>query len=1021
MKRLLPFVAAVCLLNPAYGQLPQIRVTGIFPAGAQAGTSVDITVTAGTDLDEASELVLTHPGLTAEPKKDGNGQPIANQFTVSVAGDVRPGLYDVRLKGLFGVSNPRVFRIDGLPEIQETEPNNLPEQAQSVPLNTIVNARANGGADVDVYSVAVTAGQTIVFRTEAATLDSIMQPVLELFDAGGRRVAHSRRKKQQDGSLVYTSDSDQTLLLKIHDTVYAGGNDYVYRLSIDQRPLVDAVLPAVVQAGVPGPTTIWGRHLPDGEATPESLNGSPLKKQQISLNVADQNRTPVGSDANASSIDMAISSDISGNLLPIAVRQTPVHPVFEDENQSPQTITLPADVCGRFQSELDEDTFRFEAVKGQQWQIDVLAHRLGSPADPLLIVEQITKAADGAESAKRLAREDDNRQDPGGAQLPTLTSDPSYTLNVPEDGLYQVRVMDQYAASRGSADLTYVVSIHPPETDFRLVVFDSLPSVDGKAPPDTGAVSLRKGGTYEVPVYAYRNGGHSADIHLNVEGLPAGVTCADSVIRSGQNSGWLVFTAAADAAESVAPVRIQGTAVQGDQQRQHNAQIATLVHGGANGLPRTARVSGALLVCVMKDEEPVTLQSPVTVAELSQDQQLLIPLKVIRRAGFEEKVTVAFAGQPGNVDVPKVELEKGTDTAVARFYFKENAAAGPATLLMYATAQVPYRRNPWQVDRAKQKVDEAVKQLEAANQALTASKTAAEAGAKKVTELAGMLKTYEEQLTAEKTAVTKAQEELKAAVAGRAEAVKKLEALQEVVAKATAAATADGANTDAALKAVQDAAKAVNEASRPITELSARLTQQTQQLTDRQKQVEAKTKQVADAKAAMTAQQQAVEKAKADVTAAEAALKAREAEKKAADDGVKKAEEAAKPQNKNVRALAIPVQITVHPTPGKVTAAVPNNGQLKKSEAFDVKVTVARKNNFAGPVSVQLVLPDGEGRVSSNSAEIPADQTEATLKLTAAADAAAGEIANGVIRATAADFSGRAASFDVPVALKIVE
>lgn len=181
-----------------------------------------------------------------------------------------------------------------------------------------------------------------------------------------------------------------------------------------------------------------------------------------------------------------------------------------------------------------------------------------------------------------------------------------------------------------------------------------------------------------------------------------------------------------------------------------------------------------------------------------------------------------------------------------------------------------------------------------------------------------------------------------------------------------------------------------------------------------------KTAQIARAKTEMTAQQQAVEKAKAAVIAAEAALKAAEAAKLAAEESTKKAEEAAKPKNINVRSVTRPIQLSVHTTPGKIAAAVPNAGAIKKGASADVKVTLTRKNNFAGPVSVRLQLPESEKRISSTTVEIAADQTEATLTLTADANAAPADIANAVIQATA-EFGGRKASFDVPVSLKVVD
>lgn len=1016
------YVALALLLTAtAHAQLPQIRITSVFPAGAQRGTTTDVTVTAGTDLDEASELVFNHPGLKATAKLDGNGNPIANQFTVSVGSAIEPGLYDVRTRGLFGISNPRIFRVDTLPEVQEKEPNNADAQAQEIAINTIVNARSNGAADVDVFKVSAKAGQTIVIRSEAAVLDSLMQPVLELFDDEGNRVAHSRRRKQQDAVIVHTSAKDQSLLLKIHDTVYGGSNDYGYRISIDTRPLVDFVQPQIVQAAADVNVTVFGRHIPDGQPTELTLDGAPLLKKEVTIKTLDAKQRGVGTDSSATSIDSVLWSGIDGNLVPLAVRSEAVATIIEAEvAEGAQSVSLPTAIAGSFATELDEDAYRFEAKKGEQWQIDVLAHRLGSNSDPLLIVEQITVAEDKTETAKRLAREEDNKQNPGGANLPTLTSDPSFLLTAPEDGLYQVRIRDRYAASRGNPALTYTVSITKPTPDFEVVVFESLPSADGKAPPTTGAISLRKGGTYEVPVYAYRSGGHNADITLQVEGLPEGIAAAPAKISAGQSSTMLVFTAAAAVGEIFAPVRIVGTSTGAEKPIEHTAKITTLVHVGANGLPRTARVTGSLLVSVMKDEEPFTIEPAIAEATVTQDQQLLIPVKVTRRAGFDAKVDIAFVGQPGNVDVPKLAIEKGQDSAVARFFFKENAGVGPATLLMYATAAVPYSRNPWQLERARADVAAATEKLAAEQKSLDASKAAVTAGQAKVTELAAMLKTYDTDLKAVQAEQAKVQTELKTAIAGKAEASKQLLALQVQLNKAAANTNPENEDLDAAIKAVQDATLALTEASKPVVALVEKINGINAQIAEKTKLVDAKTKQIADANAAMKTHQDAVAKATAAVTAAEAALKVHTAAKAAADAAAKKAEAAAKPKNLNARTIATPVQLHVNTTPGKLAAAVPGGGAIKKGASIDVKVTLTRKNNFAGPVKVALALPDGVTSVASTTAEIPADQAEATIKLTAAGDATPADIANAVIRATA-EFNGHVANFDVPVALKVTE
>ena len=51
----------------AMGQLPATRLGGIFPGGATAGTSVDLTLS-GEDLDDVDQLQFNHPGITGTRK-----------------------------------------------------------------------------------------------------------------------------------------------------------------------------------------------------------------------------------------------------------------------------------------------------------------------------------------------------------------------------------------------------------------------------------------------------------------------------------------------------------------------------------------------------------------------------------------------------------------------------------------------------------------------------------------------------------------------------------------------------------------------------------------------------------------------------------------------------------------------------------------------------------------------------------------------------------------------------------------
>ena len=224
--RLLLALAVIISARQVSAQLPQTRITSVFPPGGQQGRAVDLAVGGGTDLDELDQMVFAHPGITAVSKLDANGNPVANTFTVTVAADVPVGLYDVRVRGLFGISNPRMFRVDSLAEIEEVEPNNLMAQATPVAMETNVNARANGATDVDFYRIPVKAGQTLVVRSEAEKIDSSMQPLLQLYNVAGRRLAESRRIRAQEASLVYTATADEDLIVRVQDAVYGGGDQF---------------------------------------------------------------------------------------------------------------------------------------------------------------------------------------------------------------------------------------------------------------------------------------------------------------------------------------------------------------------------------------------------------------------------------------------------------------------------------------------------------------------------------------------------------------------------------------------------------------------------------------------------------------------------------------------------------------------------------------------------------------------------------------------------------------------------
>ena len=144
------FVAARC----GNAAQPSPVLNNIFPAGGQAGTSVEVTV-AGSALTNVSVLRCSHPGITCATE---NGK----QFQLMIPGDVANGHYDLCALTANGLSSVRSFIVGQLPEQSEAKPNDSRNTAEVVPLDTVINGRIEKAGDVDHFAFTAKRGQRIV-------------------------------------------------------------------------------------------------------------------------------------------------------------------------------------------------------------------------------------------------------------------------------------------------------------------------------------------------------------------------------------------------------------------------------------------------------------------------------------------------------------------------------------------------------------------------------------------------------------------------------------------------------------------------------------------------------------------------------------------------------------------------------------------------------------------------------------------------------------------------------------------
>src|SRR5437763_3466184 len=116
---------AVLLLLPALGSAAPPTLTYLFPAGAQRGTTVEVTA-AGTFERWPVGAWVSGGGVVAKAGKE------KGKLSVTVAPDAVPGTYWVRLHDGQGASALRPFLVGTLPEVLEKEPNDDPKKPQAL-------------------------------------------------------------------------------------------------------------------------------------------------------------------------------------------------------------------------------------------------------------------------------------------------------------------------------------------------------------------------------------------------------------------------------------------------------------------------------------------------------------------------------------------------------------------------------------------------------------------------------------------------------------------------------------------------------------------------------------------------------------------------------------------------------------------------------------------------------------------------------------------------------------------------
>ncbi len=826
-RSLLALVLSAGVSAVAWGQLPQAVLTSVFPPGGKIGTTFDVAVI-GQDMDDVEQLQFSHPGIKATlkmaPPDDFSKKPkrMEGTFSVTIEGSVPPGLYEARVVGRYGTSNPRLFIVGQLEEIIDAGGNNATEKAQEIKLGSVVSAKADNN-QYKYYKIALKQNERIVFDCQAQRIDSRFDATLVVLSPAGKELARARDTEGSDACLEFTAPADGEYLIRVFDAVYGGGPDYFFRLAVTARPHIAFVFPPAGQPGANGNFTVYGQNLPGGKPVPGwSSGGMPLEQLGVSIaipgdpNVRMFDPRPTLQQASVASMEYSLDSPAGkSNVVPVYLAKAPViveKAEANDTDAQAQPLTLPCEVAGQFFPQSDVDWYQFEAKKDQVFLIDLISHRLALPTDPYIALFRVTKD-DNGEKLVDVAQVDDSdqRNTRLGDDYDTSTDDPSYKFTVPEDGIYKLLVRDNFGSGRNDPGMVYRLVIRPPQPNFTLVARPAHLSAgqNDQNKPAVVVPVLRKGGTALIEVEVLREDDFNGDVEVSVEGLPAGMTSSPVLAGSVTRTVPLVLAITDAVAAWSGPIKIIGKAKVDGGEIAREARYAVMVWGSPNRQqsPPTFRFSQQMQVSVVdKEAAPVQVQVDEKIFETALGGNLEIPVMVKRYGDYKEAIKLTASGLPNEIKPKEINADASAGQTKLEITLNQaNIKPGTYTFYLKGEVKQKYVRNPDAVPALEAEQKDLMEMIAQLTEAQKQSGTAKDEATKKAAEAAAAAKQAEQEKNAAKDDA-------------KAEAEKKLADAQ------AAAKTADEAKA-AAEQAAKDAADKLKKATEMKTALDTKLNQ----------------------------------------------------------------------------------------------------------------------------------------------------------------------------------------------------
>ncbi len=637
---LICLASASLLANSSHAADP--RLDNLIPQGGQRGTEVVVHFHGGRVGQEPQEVVLYDSGIAVSEIKAVDANHFEAKLTISP--ECRLGFHTVRVRTSTGLTRVRNFMVGALKEINEVEPNSEFPSPQTIELDVTINGIVQN-EDVDYYALEAKEGQRITAEIEALRLGRVFfDPHIAILNAERFELATSDDSAllRQDGVVSIIAPADGKYIISVRDSAFGGGGTSSYRLHVGRYPRPMAVLPA---GGKPG----------------ETLNVTWLG--DVAGNQTSQIIVPTDPQANS---DIFFQDDQGTAPSPNVFRVSDLENLSEVEpNNNYEQATVvkaPAALNGAIGEPGDVDHFRFEAKKGQVFDVHTYARRLRSPLDSLVRVRHVEG------KYAQVVANDDNAGKP----------DSYFRFTAPADGNYDLEIYDHLRA--GGPYFAYRIEVTPPKPKVEVTIAERSRWIATK-------LELARGNRTAFLVNVARRD-FGGPLNIVFENLQEGITAETPTMAANRTQVPVIFTATADAPLSTSLPNLVARLTEEGKTAESSFMQRTWLVRGANNVEVWSHYADRAAVAIT-NEVPFKLSIVQPKVPIVRGGSMQLKIVAERAEGFVDPISIYMLYNPPGVSSSRsIKIAKDQTEALIPVTANGSAALLPWDICVEGSANV---------------------------------------------------------------------------------------------------------------------------------------------------------------------------------------------------------------------------------------------------------------------------------------------------------------------------------------------